>query len=482
MGQIRRVISGARLEIDHHHDDLEFNLIIKGSGAYRIDQEAHTLRPGTLIWLVPGQRHSLCRSPVLEMWVAVVRPELADASWLPELAAHPSRLLPGDELIDLDTLLSQVAQDSDEPALYNAGITYALRRAWRVSRDHVTERKPMHGAVTRALLSMRESGAGLSLREVAARAGVTAPYLSHLLFEHTGRGFVEWRNRIRLERFMTAWRPNANLLSTALEAGFGSYTQFHRIFTQLIGCSPGEWVRRPAAERPSAADLIPLAAGMPAASVLSSRQRWSGMLEVVSPALRPLLGTGFLARVMAAPHRSFHAPRSDRLDDTLPMDARQRFADGLGLADAIKAREFRRTLEDHDFAAVTTWLFAHYDLSTSGLADAATALLVIVWVAAGRAVDPTVPQSRAVSRQVQRALGPDLAKLGHMEAQDALTALQCHFVIAFHALQAVRASGDPRDAGQLARIARAFGLAAFDGDLATIRLTDRGLVGREIPP
>jgi hypothetical protein len=123
------VVAGARHEIDHHHDDLEFNLVIKGSGAYRIGQEAHALKPGTLIWLVPGQRHSLCRSPFLEMWVVVARPELVDAAWLPEIAAEPSRLLPGEELIDLDTLLSQVSQDSDEPAVYNAGVTYALQRA-----------------------------------------------------------------------------------------------------------------------------------------------------------------------------------------------------------------------------------------------------------------------------------------------------------------------------------------------------------------
>ncbi len=98
----------------------------------------------------------------------------------------------------------------------------------------------MHPAVTRALLQLREQETTLSLGQLAAGAGVTAPYLSHLLIEHTGRSFVEWRNRIRLERFMTAWRPGANLLNTALEAGFGSYTQFHRVFSQLLGCSPAE--------------------------------------------------------------------------------------------------------------------------------------------------------------------------------------------------------------------------------------------------
>ncbi|MFO1048315.1 MAG: helix-turn-helix transcriptional regulator [Geminicoccaceae bacterium] len=482
-GAVRRVVAGARHEIDHAHEDLEFNLVIRGAGAYRIGRDAHPLKPGTLIWLVPGQRHSLCRSPFLEMWVVVVRPELVEGAWLPGLAAEPSRHLPGEELIDLDALLSQVAQDSDEPAVYNAGVAYALQRAWRVSRDRVAQRPAMHPAVTRALLRLRESEATLSLDALAAGAGVTAPYLSRLLIEHTGRGFVEWRNRIRLERFMAAWRPGANLLGTALEAGFGSYAQFHRIFGRLVGCSPGDWVRSPAAERPSLASSPPLAAGVPAASALSTRQRWTGMLAAVAPSVRSLLGGGFLARVLTpAAGTPAMARPPDGLDDTLPVTERLRFVAGLGLGDASQEREFRRLLEGHDFGAVLAWVLPHYGLSSASLADAATALLVIVWVAAARGVDPPVPQARAVSRQVQRALAGAVRRLDQAEAQAALTALLCHFVIAFHALQATRASGDPREAEQLAAAARSFGRIAFDGDLAGVALTGRGFAGVAAAP
>ena len=479
MGGVRRVVAGARLEIDHHHDELEFNLVIKGSGTYRLGQDAHPLEPGTLIWLVPGQRHSLHRSPFLEMWVVVVRPELADPSWLPELAARPSRLLPGEELIDLDMLLSQVAQDSDEPAVYNAGVAYALQRAWRISRDRVAQRQPMHAAVTRALLRLREQQGTLSLRELAAGAGVSAPYLSHLLVEHTGRGFVEWRNRIRLERFMEAWRPGANLLSAALEAGFGSYTQFHRIFGQLVGCSPGEWVRRPGSGRTAAADLLPPPAGVPAASVLSTRQRWTSLLEPVAPALRPLLGAGFLARVLQVPPDPAPWPeRPDRLDDTLRAGERLRFAEEVYPHDLQRARELGRILGAHDLGGVLAAVLPHYGLSSTSLADAATALLGMVWVAATRGADPPVPPVRALQRQVRRALGTEPERLGHEVAQAALTALLCHFVIAHHALQAARASGDPREVDQLADVALRFGRSAFDGDLGAVRLTGRGFVGR----
>jgi AraC-like DNA-binding protein len=36
------------------------------------------------------------------------------------------------------------------------------------------------------------------------------------------------------------------MLAAALHAGFGSYTQFHRVFTATMGRSPREWKKRAA--------------------------------------------------------------------------------------------------------------------------------------------------------------------------------------------------------------------------------------------
>ena len=469
---MRRVTAGAPHEIDHHHDELEFNLVLRGSGSYRIGEEEHALRPGTLMWLVPGQRHSLRRSPNLEMWVVVTRPELADVAWLPRLAAAPARTLPGEELIDLDTLLGQVAQDSDEPAVYNAGISYALHRAWRVTRERAAPRAALHPAVTRALLQLRERAGTLSLKELAAGAGVSAPYLSHLLIEHTGRGFVEWRNRIRLDRFMSAWRPGASILAMALEAGFGSYAQFHRTFTLLVGRTPGEWAR---GVDPATA-AAPLAGGIPSAAVPSARQRWTALLEVVAPSLRPLLGADFLPRLLqAAPGAPRRAVAPDRLDGGLDAAALAGFVADLGVGDPARAAEVHRVLAGQDFAGVLAWVFDHYGLSRTEPVDAATALLLVLWVAATRTTDPPVTQVAAVRRQVRGALAGRLGRLARPEAQAALTAMLCHFVIAHHALQAARASGDARELDLLADVARRFGARAFAGDLAALALGDGGL-------
>ena len=475
MGEVRRVIAGARLEIDHAHDELEFNLVTKGSGTIVLEGQARPLRPGTLIWLAPGRRHRLLRSPHLEMWVVVVRPELVEVPRLAKLAADPLRLLPGEELIDLDMLLRQVCQDNDDHDVYNAGVTYVVRRALRISGELAGERKPMHAAVTRALLQLREQGASLSLDELAAIAGITPSYLSRLLVEQTGRSFVEWRNRLRLERFMARWQPGAQLLNVALEAGFGSYTRFHRVFTALVGCPPGEWIKRPPAERVPMSDLVPFAAGMPAASVLSTRQSWVLMLGPAATGLRPLLQPDFLHRMMTSPRAGLSTgPRGPCLDDTLSVAQRRQFIDDIGAIDPRSAGALARLLDTHDFNGIYARLFNYYAMSSACLADAATALLIIVWLAATGCADPSIEQAHAVGRQVRHAIRGRATALKPAAAQASLTALLCHFVITYHALQATRASGDPQKAALLARAALLFGHDAFSGDLAELQLTEQG--------
>ncbi len=60
-----------------------------------------------------------------------------------------------------------------------------------------------------------------------------------------GVTLVGYRQRRALERFLELLpaRRGRKLMSVALEAGFGSYPQFHRIFCREMGMSPQEYLR-----------------------------------------------------------------------------------------------------------------------------------------------------------------------------------------------------------------------------------------------
>ena len=76
------------------------------------------------------------------------------------------------------------------------------------------------------------------------KLGLSPSRLARVFKSEMGMSLVEYRNRLRLERFSVLLdKSGENLLAAALEAGFGSYAQFHRVFVALRGSTPGKYLR-----------------------------------------------------------------------------------------------------------------------------------------------------------------------------------------------------------------------------------------------
>jgi transcriptional regulator GlxA family with amidase domain len=84
------------------------------------------------------------------------------------------------------------------------------------------------------------------LDELARRAGLSSHRLSRLFKQQTGVALVDFRNRQRVEKFLELYGTGQRrtMLDAALEAGFGSYAQFHRVFKRVRGGSPIEHRRK----------------------------------------------------------------------------------------------------------------------------------------------------------------------------------------------------------------------------------------------
>jgi AraC-like DNA-binding protein len=300
---VRRTGPGVALQIDHAHSDIEFNLIISGKGTYFLEDGQHDLAPGTLVWLQSGQSHRLIRSSDLDMWVVMAPPERFSAEMLSDIAARPCRVLSAVDALALDRLLGHLSQDDDEHALYDAGLSYVLRSAWHATANSAGRpARPLHPSVIRALRILRADANSHSFDAVARQCGVTKEHLGRLLLEQTGRGFVDWRSRFRLERFQIIYAQREDLLSASFDAGFGSYSQFHRVFSDIVGMTPGEWAKKGAGFEtmalPSEAQSI---GGSPTES---TRMVWYSLCGITLPAasrwFSPAFATQF-DRVPAEP-------------------------------------------------------------------------------------------------------------------------------------------------------------------------------------
>jgi len=86
---------------------------------------------------------------------------------------------------------------------------------------------------------------GMSCKEIAYRLGLSHNHFTRVFRAEVGMSVVEYRNRLRLDRF--SWllqKDRPNLGDAALASGFGSYAQFHRVFRAFRRTTPREYLRK----------------------------------------------------------------------------------------------------------------------------------------------------------------------------------------------------------------------------------------------
>jgi AraC-like DNA-binding protein len=82
----------------------------------------------------------------------------------------------------------------------------------------------------------------LTGEQLAERFRVSAGHLARTFKAEVGTSLVEYRNRLRLDRFFAAMRTSPpSLHEAAITAGFGSYAQFLRVHRQVTGLAPREY-------------------------------------------------------------------------------------------------------------------------------------------------------------------------------------------------------------------------------------------------
>jgi AraC-like DNA-binding protein len=254
----------------HRHAELEVNLVVRGTASYLLGDRRYALTPGTLTWLFPGQDHLLVdESSDHELWWAVFRPALVakiatTRHARPLLAEDPvgqfSRRLDSGRVRRLSALFHEIQHaETVDDILVNTGLAYLLSFAWRafLDSDDVVEGIDLHPAVETVARILRADPDAGDLAALARAARLSSSHLSRIFKEQTGVSISRFRNQQRLQRFLRLYGKGrrTTALAAALEAGFGSYAQFYRVFREQTG-------RSPSALRTAAADgdlsLIPV--------------------------------------------------------------------------------------------------------------------------------------------------------------------------------------------------------------------------------
>jgi AraC-like DNA-binding protein len=247
----------------HYHEEFELKLVLWGRASYQMDSTRIELGPGSLLWLAPGQEHTLLGiSDQLSMWVASFRldtvreAEKSSIRVLDQAGTWGACGLPAARVLELSALLAELVHCED-PQLVNPRSGRLLAQALNAWQEHRfgaslcilplgLQPYPLHPAVMRARSLLRALDADLSLDSLSRRCGLDGPRLSRLFKRQMGLSIVQFRNHFRVQQFIAGFGRGGerNMLQAALDSGFGSYPQFHRAFHQVTGYAPSEHLRR----------------------------------------------------------------------------------------------------------------------------------------------------------------------------------------------------------------------------------------------
>jgi AraC-like DNA-binding protein len=262
----------------HSHLELELNVVVQGTITYVMNGRRFTFSPRTLLWLFPWREHQLVdRSDNARFYVAVFKPELIAKSC--RTAAYEGLKSEANERDDILSMLLDpksfdlicktvdwLMRDSLDPALLNreagfgatsdfhfehhdpdalnAGLHYLLLLCWRSHLAGVATKNAvdLHPAVRRALKLLSECNTEQDLGVLAKACGASKSYLSRTFNRQVGVSLNRYRNSLRLSRFVEEYRQSdqKNIAEAAYAAGFGSYAQFYKVFTQAYGRGPRE--------------------------------------------------------------------------------------------------------------------------------------------------------------------------------------------------------------------------------------------------
>ncbi|MEU4216589.1 AraC family transcriptional regulator [Actinoplanes sp. NPDC026623] len=231
-------------------------LTTAGHGTVEIDFAAHPCRPGTLLWIRPGQAVRFGAEPGLDAALVAWDRDLLSAA---EVAGVPVDDLPGPNRWqlageDADAVITEVAQLGVDCTRHSSGVVAAalLRHQLAVlllrialltdSPDGFGGTATSEGRTYARFRRDLEDGHPHSRRveDYAARIGCSVRTLTRACLAITGRSakrVVDDRVALEAQRLLAC--TDLSVAEIGRRLGFGEPTNFGRFFHREVGLSPG---------------------------------------------------------------------------------------------------------------------------------------------------------------------------------------------------------------------------------------------------
>lgn len=238
------------------HAELVVLHAFKGRADYVLDGNLVELHAGSLLWALAGQAHFLLSdSADFDMWVFLISERAfkggqTDLTEMPPFSIQAlenglaPRVLTRAATQELSTIAGGLANTSSAD-IRLTGLRWWLARAWAHWQSAAdTASRRLHPAVDRAAVLLQNDPL-MPVRQLARQSGLSPSRLAHVFKTEVGLTLQDYRTELKLDHVdhLVAQGKVRDLLAAALEAGFGSYSQFFRVFTAVRGMSPRDYYK-----------------------------------------------------------------------------------------------------------------------------------------------------------------------------------------------------------------------------------------------
>jgi len=217
---------------------------VSGTATFRVGETLVKASKGELLAFPPGQEHALLEtSPDVYLFAIGIHPTFS------------SEVLRGDQDCVASPLHARLASDDWQALEARAaaivdrdGIDQRVAELWEhahwLRRKYVDQSNTTMHVFTRRVLKLVSERPEMACERLAQSARASLCELSRNFHRDVGTTLVKYRTRLRLLRLIRLIdEGNGNLAAAAKSAGFGSYSQCHRIFQSEMGCSPRQFFR-----------------------------------------------------------------------------------------------------------------------------------------------------------------------------------------------------------------------------------------------
>lgn len=138
---------------------------------------------------------------------------------------------------DMETTLSRIQARLEGRRVYPAGEPDSLRKMY----------PDAHPLVLRALDAIQAGfGGRLSQKGLAQQLGISPEYFSYLFSTHVGETFSSFLRRYRIRQALLLYqRDDVDRKNVPYAVGFSDPKYFNRVFRELTGKTPSEYLRDP---------------------------------------------------------------------------------------------------------------------------------------------------------------------------------------------------------------------------------------------